>query len=218
MPIRQRNSGPDEHGGERLVYVPSHTIQATDKHITSFLVALNGILDTVLRTIERDDAGNLQWLENSIVEIALDLRQRSHHFPVPDAETHPPARHVVSLGESIKLHANVLRSRHLEKTRRLVAVKHQVGIREIMNYDDVVFLCKGYDFFEELQIHNRRRWVVRKVNNQNLRPWKGLPVDTLKIIEEMAVLPQLNASNFSAGNDKAVHMNGVGRRGRQHDI
>ena len=95
MPVGQWNSGPDEHGGQRFVHVPSDSVQAADQHITALLIAQHRLFDTVLRPVERDDAGDLQGLEDAIVEIALDLGQRPDDFAVADAEPHAPAWHVV---------------------------------------------------------------------------------------------------------------------------
>ena len=79
-------------------------------------------------------------------------------------------------------------------------------------------LAKATIFLKNSRFDHGRGRIVRKIDDQNLRPWKRLPIDPLKIIEKIAVLPQLDASDFSACDDETVHVNGIGRRWRQHDI
>ena len=87
-----------------------------------------------------------------------------------------------------------------------------------MNDNDVVLLGKGHDLFEEPQIHDGRRRIVRKIDDEDLRPRKRLAVDPEEIFEEIAVLTQLDPTNFAACDDETVHMDRVGRGRRQHYV
>ena len=82
----------------------------------------------------------------------------------------------------------------------------------------MVLLGERHDLFEELEIDNGRGRIVRKIDESNPWTWQRLPVHPLEIIEKIAVRPQLDPSHFSACDDEAVHVNGIGRRGREHDI
>ena len=71
---------------------------------------------------------DLDRLKNTVVEITLDPRQSVDDFLVADAKADTPARHVVAFRQREKFDADILGARHLEKTRRLVAVEGQIGI------------------------------------------------------------------------------------------
>src|SRR3989337_2947019 len=89
---------PDEHSAKRLLNIPPNPLQSPDKGIPPFSVCINRLLHTILRTVKRYDTGNLYRLKNTIVKIALYLRKRPDHLPVPNTETNPPSGHIVALG------------------------------------------------------------------------------------------------------------------------
>src|SRR5512137_2659510 len=81
--------------------------------------------------------------------------------------------------------ADVLCTRHLEETRRGVAIEDKVRVSEIMNDDHVVFTAKSHDLLEEGQVHHRRRRVVRVGDNEHLGSRPGLLGSREQVLEEI---------------------------------
>ena len=87
-----------------------------------------------------------------------------------------------------------------------------------MNDNHVMFFSKGDDLLKKPEVHHSGGGIMRKIDDQNLRPRKGLSIDPLQVVEKVTVRTQLNPSDFSPGNNETVHMNGIGRRRRQNDV
>src|SRR6185437_15860475 len=109
--IGQGNACPHKHRGQRFRDLPADPIQPAHQHISTFLVTLDGFLDTVRRTVQCDHTRDLKRLENTIVEVAFDLRERSDDLSITDTKPHSPARHVVGLGQCVELYPAVFGSR-----------------------------------------------------------------------------------------------------------
>ena len=182
------------------------------------MIPLHDFLHAVLRSIQCHRTGDLNRLKNTVVEIAFQLGQRTHHFTVADTKPDSPAGHVIGLGQCVKLDAHILGLRHLQKTRRLVTVERDIRVGQIVNHNHIVLFGKCDDFLKELEIDYRSRGIVREIDDQNTRTRQGLAIDPQQIVEEIAVLTQLNPAHFAARNNETVHVDGIGRRRRKHDI
>src|SRR5207302_9223609 len=122
--VRVRDAGPDEHGRQGLFDLPADAVQPIHEDIATLLVKFHGFPDTVLGTIQRNDGGDLDRLEDAVVEVAFDFLQGPDHLGVAHAEPHPPARHVVALGQGEELHAHIPGARDLEKARGQIGRAH----------------------------------------------------------------------------------------------
>src|SRR3989475_313653 len=148
-----RNRRPDEHGALRLLDRPAELVQPIDQDVAALARNLHDVAHDGGIALQRDDAGDLDGLEGSVVEIRLDASQRVHHLRVAADETEPPARHVVGLRRREDLHADVLGARHLEERRRLVTVEREVGVGEVVDDHEPVLLREGHDLLEEPAVH-----------------------------------------------------------------
>src|SRR5207344_2210102 len=81
-----------------------------------------------------------------------------------------------------------------------------------------MFFGKGDDLLKKPEIRHSGGRIVRKIDDQDLWSREGLAIDPLQIVEEVTVRTQLDSTDFSPRNNETVHMNGIGRRRRQHDI
>src|SRR5437016_10141186 len=102
--VRVRDAGPDKHGRQGLFDLPADAVQPIHENIATLLVKFHGFPDAVLGTIQRNDGGDLDRLEDAVVEVAFDFLQGPDHLGVAHAEPHSPARHVVALGTGEVLH------------------------------------------------------------------------------------------------------------------
>src|SRR5581483_6115079 len=94
-----RDLGPHEHRRLRLRDVPPGAREAVAEHVAAAAVLLADLLDVVLRPVQRVRRGDLERLEDAVVEVALDAGERGDDLAVADREADPPARHVVALRE-----------------------------------------------------------------------------------------------------------------------
>src|SRR2546426_8697857 len=97
--VRVRDAGPDEHGRQGFFDLPSDTVQPIHEDIATLFIELHGLLDAVLGAVQRDDGGDLDRLEDAVIEVALDFLEGSDHLGIAHTEAHPPAWHVVALRE-----------------------------------------------------------------------------------------------------------------------
>src|SRR5580704_10447702 len=95
------NRRPDEHRSPRRLYRPPRAIETRDERVATLLIDVPDLLGVLGALPKRDDGSDLDRLEDSVVEIAFDARQRSDHFLVPQTKSHPPARHIEALRHGI---------------------------------------------------------------------------------------------------------------------
>src|SRR5213593_3291029 len=169
-------------------------------------------------TFQRNDGGDLDRLEDAIVEVAFDFLQGADHLGIAHAEPHPPARHVVALGQGEELHTHVPGARDLEKARGLVPIEDDVRIGQVVGHIDVVFLREGHHLLEERQVHDGRGRIVREVEDQHLGTWQRAAIGLHQVLEEIAVLAQRDPPHHTARDDDAVRMDRIGGRGGQDHL
>src|SRR5205085_10880682 len=51
------NPGPDKHRRDRLIHLPSNTVEPAHQHIATLLISQDSLFHTVLRPIEGNDTG-----------------------------------------------------------------------------------------------------------------------------------------------------------------
>src|SRR4029077_10833242 len=130
----------------------------------------------------------------------------------------PPARHVVALGKRKEFDSHFFSAGHLEKARRMVAVKRNIGDGEIMDHDQFVFLGKLYDSLEELQFHNCRGRIMWKANDEQL----GFRPSRLDSFFELSKEPFAgsggNTTKVAAGENYRVLMDRIGWTGAKYSV
>ena len=115
---------------------PAGAAEALDEAIAAALVDLPDLGDAVLRPVERGRGRDLDRREGAVVEIGLHARQRADQALVADREAHPPAGHVVGLGERGELHRDVHRAGHLQDRGRRLAVEVDLGVGDVGEDDE----------------------------------------------------------------------------------
>lgn len=75
---------------------------------------------------------------------------------------------VVGLGQRVELNADLLRARNGQEGQTFFPVQHNVGIRVIVQNDDVVLTRPEDQLFVELTVGNGGGRVVRIGNNDRL--------------------------------------------------
>jgi hypothetical protein len=157
---------PDKHGCLRSLDFPPDAIQPIDQGVSPTTVPFSDFLYTLLRTIEGMDGRYLYGLKNPVIEVALDSGKGLDHFRVTHGKTYSPTRHVVTFGKREKLHPDLSSPGDLKKAWRLISIEGDIGVSKVMDDEETVLLSKLDNPIEKIQVHNFRRRVMRKVDDQ----------------------------------------------------
>src|SRR6476661_5424664 len=161
-----RDGGPHEHGPPGLRHRPADLVEAVDEDVAALAVQLHDVSHALLLALQRDDGRDLDGLEGAVVEVRLDAGQGVDHLAVAAHEAHPPAGHVVGLGQREDLDPHVLGPRDLEEGRRPEAVVGEVGVGEVVHHHQLVLAREVDHLHEELAVHAEGGGVVREGQDQ----------------------------------------------------
>src|SRR5689334_2327233 len=112
----------------------------------------------VLAAVHRLDRGPLHRLEDSRVDVRLELTDEVDQVGAAAHPADPPAGHVVRLRERVELEADLLRAGYLKERERLVPVEGDLRVRRVVAEDDVVPAAEVDGALEEFAIRRRRGW------------------------------------------------------------
>src|SRR3990172_2890891 len=87
-----------------------------------------------------------------------------------------------------------------------------------MDYHDIVIRSKIYNLFEKSYVNNSRGGIMRKGDNQHLRPGPHLFVCIAHIFKKVRIIPQGNALDLTAYNYHTVRMYRICRTRRHYHI
>ena len=209
---------PYEHRSARLLDGPTGAIETVHQHIAALLINGADLARIVLALAQSDDGGDLDGLENAVIQVALDARQRADHAGVAEAVTHAPAGHVVTLGHGEDLDGHFFGALHLQDAGRLVAIEAEVGIGEIVNDERAVAAGHGHDLAKEIEFHAGGGGVVRKRDEDQLGWTGGGAIQVLEAIQEFRRTGYGKQAGVAFGHDHTVLMDGVCRIRRDHRI
>src|ERR1035437_7268158 len=210
--------GPKKHRAARTFHRPTGAVQAGDQDVAALLVDGADFLGVLFALAEGDDAGDLDGLENAVVQLALDARHGGDQFRNAQAETHPPAGHVIALGHRENLHGHILGALHLQNAGWLVAVEAEVGVSEIVDDEGAVVARQTDDLAEVIQIDAGRGGVVREGDEEHLRLHREPAIDVFQPIEEGGGIGHGEHARLAFGHEHAVLGNRIGGVGRDHDV
>ncbi len=209
---------PDEHGGLGRLHLPAHLVEALDQGVAPLAVHLADIAHAVLGAFQGGDGRHLDGREGTVVVVALDARQGGAQALVADHEAHPPARHVVALGQGEEFHRHVLGALHLHDGGGLVAVEDDVGVGDVVHHQDAVLLRHGHHLLEEFEFHALGGGVGREVQDEHLRLRPMVADGRFHFLEEVHPRRHRDVADVRAGDDRAVDVDGVAGVGHQHDV
>src|SRR5688500_6137023 len=139
-------------------------------------------------------------------------------FFVADTKTNAPSRHIVALRQGEKLHADILRARHLEKARRLVAVESQIGISKIVNDEEAMFLGGLDDPLEKSDVDHFSGRIMREADDQHFRLRPSLANRLFEVAEKRLAGRERYAAQIAAGEHHGKLVNRISRAGTEHHI
>ena len=213
-----RNLRPHIHGRLGNIDIPSRRVQARAQHVAAILVGLPHVFHALLRAFERDDRRHLYRREGAVVVIALHTAQRIDQIAVADHVTHAPTGHVVAFRHGEKFHRHLFGARHLKDRRRLVIVKHDVGVRQIMHHVNIVLARNRDQPLEKREIDALRRRVAREIHDQHFRLGIAVADGLFQLVEEIDIHLHRHVAYVRARDHRPVNMNRVTRVRHQHHV
>ena len=163
----------------------------------------------LLALAQGDDGGDLDGLEDSVIEIAFNAREGADHAGVPEAEADAPSGHVVTFRERENLDGDIFRAFHLKNAGRSVAVEAEVGVSEIVNHHGAVMAREADDLLEEIEVDALRGGIVREGDENHPRRLRGTPIKVFKGAKEGRGVGHREHAGVAFGHDDAVLMNGI---------
>ena len=193
-------------------------MQSLAEHVATALVLLNHLRHAILRAVERGDRGDLYRGEGAVIVIAFDPRQCVDQFLVANHEPDAPASHVVTLAHGEELDGHVARAGDLHDGRRLVAVKTDIGVRQVMDHQDVVLARKPDHALEELEVDALRGRIAGEPEDHHLGLRDRLAHRALDLDKEIRTRRHRHRVDIGSRDHGAVDVDRVARIGNQHRI
>src|SRR5260370_35469360 len=88
--VRLGHRRPEEHRSARRLHRPAGALETGYQRVAALAVNLADLLCVVRALPQRADRGDLQRLENAVIEITLHPRQRSDHLAVAETTSDQP--------------------------------------------------------------------------------------------------------------------------------
>ena len=198
--------------------MPAGRLQPRAHDITAALIHRTHLFHALLRPFQRNDRGHLDRRKGPVVVITLHTRQCVDEIAIADHTADAPARHVVTLRERKKLNGDIPRAGHFHDRRRTVAIKHDVGIGQVMHDINVVLARNRHQTLEKRQINTLRRRIAGKITYQHLRLRITIANGALELVEEINTRHHRHMANIGAGNHRTIDMDGITGIRHQHNI
>src|SRR5688572_13525933 len=137
---------------------------------------------------------------------------------VADGEADAPTWHVVAFGKREELYPNLLGSGYLKKTRRSIAVKCEIGVCQVVDYDQVVLLGKLDDALKKVQFDDFSGRIMGETDDQHFRLGPGLLDGFFEMAEKVLTGNKRNATKIPSGQNHRILVNRISRAGAQHHV
>ena len=208
--ITLRDPSPNKHRPPWSFTGPTQAVQAVHKNVAPRLVGGHDLAHALLRTLHCNNRGDLDGLEQAVVQIGLHARQGRHNVRIADAEADAPAGHIIGLGHAEEFHCDVLGPGNLENRGRHVPVKDEVGVSEVMYHDDAVCPGELHHASEEVELHRLARGIMGEGKNEMLRPRPRLVVGIDNALVQVTAGRERNRTHVCPGDDHGIEMDGIG--------
>ena len=212
------NAGPGEHGGARGFSLPAEAVETSNERVAAAAVDLGDVGDALLRAFEGADAGDLERGKGAVVEVAFDTAESGHDLGIADHEADAPAGHVVGLRQREELDGDVLRAGDLHDGGRLVTVKGDVGVGEVVHEPDTELFAQGDQSLQKWKVDALRGGIGGEVDDEELGPRSHARYGVFNLREELGGGVDGEREDVSAGDDGAVDVDGITRVGDEDGV
>src|SRR5580692_4002659 len=149
---RLRDRRPGEHRGARRRHSPAGAAERIHQRIAPSPVDRPYLVDAIVGAVERRRRRHLDRRESAIVEIGFHPRQRRDQALVADRKTDAPAGHRISLGHRGEFDGDVHGARHLQERRRRIVVEIDLGVGQVRQHQQAMFLRERDQVAIEIEI------------------------------------------------------------------
>ena len=204
-----------------MVSAPASPIRCkpVDQRVAPLAVILADGLGLFRQFVQRHRAGDLDWLKNPVVQIALDLAQRPHQFRIAQGKAPTRQPGMLKLFDSEKNSMPTsMAPGALQQAGRLIAVEDEIGVSEVVHNDEPHAAGEVHHLGEKVEINARRRRIVRKVEHQDFRTRLAAFTGRFQTLQQVRRGGKGYGQDVAVGKNGAVHVDGVGRGRHQHRV
>ena len=127
----------------RVGTLPAQALKAVAQGIAALLVLQTLCLNLIARTVQAGDGSLLDRKEHTEVNLAAQLGKGRDHVLATDQKADAGTGDVKRLGKREEFHAHLERAGILQKASARLAVKHDIGVRVVMDDEQVMLTGKG---------------------------------------------------------------------------
>src|SRR5262245_33911504 len=135
---------PEKHRRTRRVGFPTEGSEAGGKSSASLSVPGDDGQLQLLVVVERVGGAGLNGRRRSVPKVRSNCVKRLDEVATPDREPDTRTSHVECLRERMELDRDILGSRYLERTRRLLAAVGELAIGEVGHEQNPVATAEGH--------------------------------------------------------------------------
>ena len=208
--------GPDEHRALRRLHRPASAGEAAAEPVPPGAVELADLERVLRRLVHGHDRRDLDRLEGAVVEIGLQSPEPREHLRVAEGKPDAPAGHRKALRQGVQLDGDFARAFGPEDRRRLVAVVGEVGVREVVDDEELALACEVDDLLHQLRCRDRTRRVVREGDDERPGLDAGAAVRGVELRHEVAA--EAEALDGGAGEQRREAVDRVARVGHERDV
>ena len=186
----------------RVGTLPAQALKTVAQGIATFLVLQALRLDLIARTVQAGDSSLLDREKHTEVDLAAQLGKGRDHVLATDQKADAGTGDVKRLGKREELHAHLKRTGILQEAAAGLAVKHDVGVRVVVNDEQIMLAGESDNLLVDLGCAHRAHRVRRQRHDHILGTIGHLGIDTRHIGQVIML-----------GNQRIVFELGIGDLG-----
>ena len=202
----------------RVGTLPAQALKTVAQGIAALLILQTLRLDLIARTVQAGDSSLLDREEHTKVDLAAQLGKGRDHILATDQKADTRTGDVKRLGEREELHAHLERAGILQEASARLAVKHDIGIRVVMDDEQVVLAGESDDLLVDLGRAHRAHRVGGQRHNHVLGTIGHLGIDTRHIGQVIVLRHQRIVLELGIGDLGTRLKDRVARIGNQDGV
>ena len=184
----------------RVGALPAQALKTVAQGIATLLVLQTLRLDLIARTVQAGDSSLLDREEHTKVDLAAQLGKGRDHILAADQKADAGTGDVKRLGEREELNAHLKRAGILQEAAARLAIEHDVGVRVVMDDEQVVLAGESDDLLVDLGRAHRADRVRGQRHDHVLSTIGNLGIDARHIGQVIVLGNQRIVLELGIGN------------------